>query len=397
MRPSPHFPTSFRTDSSPVRQCPSHAFEGIAPDEQGSDCLRTSPGRSGKAALVFVLSLAALVALTGWVVTRSRALEAADKSYARGDLVSALRSSLDHLERMPWSRDAALLAARCLSRLDYPDEAEAYFRRGSMARRLSLEDLQIRAYGFVRGNRRERAILAYEQILERDPRNVNALRLLAGVQMTQNNDPEVLKIADRLIQISEGAAIGYTLRGVVQHDNKLREEAVEAFARVLELDPELRVMPLPRRLFWTQFTDDLLKLGRTADVRRHMTQVLSQDPDPHLMNALGQAYYLEGNDEESERCFVRAAELDPKDFASRVNLGRLELHRGRSERALEHLEEAVKLGPRQYDAIYTLAMAYRQTGRIEDADRLEKNLEKIRGLAPPPASIPKGPLPRYAL
>ena len=39
---------------------------------------------------------------------------------------------LDHLDRRPFSHDAAVLAARCLSDLDYGTAAEAYYHRGVM-------------------------------------------------------------------------------------------------------------------------------------------------------------------------------------------------------------------------------------------------------------------------
>ncbi len=71
-----------------------------------------------------------------------------------------------------------MLAARCLSRLDYSEQAEPYYRR---AGRLSLNDQQIRAYCLVRGPHPERAIPAYREILEIDPDNVAAMRRFAAV------------------------------------------------------------------------------------------------------------------------------------------------------------------------------------------------------------------------
>lgn len=356
--------------------------------------LPASQTRRWLSTVFFLVLLSGLLGLTAWNVTRSTALEDAQRAYIKGDLVSSLRASLDHLNRRPWSRDAVLLAARCLSRLDYSDEAEPYFRR---AGKLSLDDQMFRAYGLVRGNHRERAIQAYEAILKQAPRNVTALRLLAGVQMTQSNDLEVLRLADRLIAIPEGEAIGYTLRGVIQHNLRNREESVEAFEHVLKIDPDLRIMPLPRKLFWGHLAYDLLAIGRPEDVRRYMTKVLENDPDAYLMNALGRSYYLEGDLDEAERCFRRAVELDPKDFAAHLSLGKIQLHRKDREEAMKELQLAMELGPGQYDAIYTLAMAYRQFGQDADADRLETKLEKIRETKPAAPQPPKAPLSRFAL
>ena len=57
-----------------------------------------------------LILLTGLLALTAWNVTRSEALGQAPGLW-RGELTTCLRYSLDHLERRPWSREAALLAA----------------------------------------------------------------------------------------------------------------------------------------------------------------------------------------------------------------------------------------------------------------------------------------------
>jgi tetratricopeptide (TPR) repeat protein len=345
---------------------------------------------------VLAILLPATLVLTGWNVTRSDALDAARRSYARGDLASSLGNALDHLTRQPWSHEAALLAGRCLSRLDYAEAAEPYYRR---AGNLTLADLHIRAYGLVRGNHRERAIQAYHEILARWPENVMALRRLAAVEMTQSNDLEVQKLSERLVRIPSAAAIGYTLRGVVEHNDNNPEQAVAAFERVLELDPELREMPLPRGLFWSHLTSDLLASGRPAEARRYLARAMETDPDPRLLVTLGRAYDLEGETAQAERCFRQAVEQDPNSYAAYLYLGKIELHSRRADEALDHLKRALELAPRSYDALSTLALAYRQLGREAEARRFQEKAEAIHGKpSPPPAGRPeKSPWPRYAL
>ena len=340
--------------------------------------------------------LVVLLIVTGWAVTRSTSLEVARAAYSRGELVPALEASLDHLARRPWSRDAARVAALCLSRLDRASEAEPYYRRAGT---LSLADLQIRAYGLVRGNHREQAIQAYQEILKKWPTNVMALRRLAAVQMTQSNDAEVLNLASRLIQVPEGAAIGYTIQGEVHHNQKNHEDAVASLERVLELDPELRLMPLPRRLFWGHLCFELMAMGRPADSRRYLHQALKDNPDAYLMHSLGLTYELEGAVDDAERCFRQAIEWDPRYFPPRLYLGKLELRRRNLDEALQHLRVALVLAPRNYDVIYTLGLAYRQRGDSVEAARFEAqsshlSAAKPASTSPPP---PKSPPPRYAL
>ncbi|MFI5454116.1 MAG: tetratricopeptide repeat protein [Isosphaerales bacterium] len=350
--------------------------------------------RSWRATLVFTLVLIGLLCLTTWNLTRSVALLEARRAYVRGDLAHCLQHALDHLDRRPWSREAALWAARSLSRLDYSGEAELYFQR---AGHLTLNDAQIRAYGLVRGPHSERAVPVYNEILARSPENVTALRRLAAVELAQNNTGALLKLADRLGHISNGAVIGITLRAVVYHNDKNPQQAVAAFERLLELDPELREMPMPRRLFWSHFADDLIASGRMDDARRYLSKALIDAPDAELINRLGQAYFLQGALDDAERCFGQAADLNPSDYAPHLSLAKLALQRHHQEEALKHLNQARVLAPRQYDVLYNLAAVYRQLGRTAEADRIQEAIKQLRGNSSSSSRPTNSPWPRYAL
>ena len=66
------------------------------------------------------------------------------------------------LIRQPWSGEAALMAANCMSRLSYANVAERYYRR---AGRLELNDLQIRAFALALGPQSRTG----DSRLQRDP------------------------------------------------------------------------------------------------------------------------------------------------------------------------------------------------------------------------------------
>jgi tetratricopeptide (TPR) repeat protein len=332
--------------------------------------------------------------VTAWNLTRSDALAEARRAYAQGELALGLQHALDHLERRPWSREAALLAARCLSRLDYADEAEPYYQR---AGRLSLSDLQVRAYGLVRGPHPERAIPAYHEILERAPDNVTAMRRLAAVLLARNDTAELLKLADRLSHTAHGDVIGSTLRGVAYHNDKNPQQAVAAFEHVLELDPNLREMPAARGLLWRHLTEDLAASGRLADAERYLTQALADAPDPELMNRLGTTYFLQGKLEDAERCFRQAMEWDPRSYAPHLNLAKLALQRRQPDEALKHLNQARLLAPRQYGVLYNLASVYRQLGQTADADRVQETIRQLRAKPAAGTRPVNGQWPRYAL
>jgi tetratricopeptide (TPR) repeat protein len=358
-----------------------------------TDIVRARARRWGWA-VAAVSSLVGASAFTGWNLTRSAALDEARRAYAHGDLVSCLQRSLDHLQRRPWSRDAALLAANCLSRLDYSEEAEAYYRR---ARRLSLDELQIRAYGLARGPHPERAIPAYQEILRQAPEDITAMRCLAAVLLSQGNGAELLALSDRLVHSRDGEVIGLMLRGVVYHNDRNPEQAVAAFERVLKLDPGLRQMPAGRALFWTHFTDDLAKSGRLSDAGRYLAKELETAQDAELMNRLGETYLLQGDFPRAERCFRQAAAWDPRSYAPHLQLAKLALQQRRRDEALQHLSQARLLAPRQYGVLYNLASVYRQLGQAEEAARVQEAIKEVRDAASSAPRVMRGEWPRYAL
>jgi tetratricopeptide (TPR) repeat protein len=347
-----------------------------------------------RTALVWALILFTLGAVTVWNVTGSSALDDARVAYTRGRLTDCLKHALDHLGRRPWSREGALLAARSFSRLDYADLAEPYFQR---AGRLALNDLQLRAYGLARGPHPERAIAAYNEILARSPDNVTALRRLAAVLLAQYRTADLLQLADHLTRIPTGAVIGATIRGVVYHNDENPQGAVAAFEEVLKLDPDLREMPLQRRLFWTHLAADLVAAGRLDDAGKYLSKAVAGTDDFDLMNQLGQVYFLKGEFDDAERCYRQAAEWAPNEYAPYLSLARLALQRRRPQEALEHLTKAKLLAPLQYNVLYNLASVYRQLGRSAEADQVLATIKEWRVQANPPVAPLYGAWPRYAL
>jgi tetratricopeptide (TPR) repeat protein len=355
--------------------------------------VRSRPGSRARP-LAFLSILLALLIVTVWNLTRSEALADAERAYARVDLTGCLQNALDHLNRQPWSREAALLAARSLTRLDYADQAESYYRR---AGRLSLQDQQVRAYGLVRGPHPEQAIPAYREILRLAPGNVTAMRRLAAVLLARNDKAQLLDLADQLARVPNGEVIGATLRGTVYHNDKNPHLAVEAFERVLELDPELGQMPASRAFLWKQLADDLVECGRLEDAAKFLNQALALAPDPDLLNMLGRTHLLLREFDEAERCFRQAAELAPNDYASHLNLAELALQRRRQDEALQELNQARLLAPRHYGVLYTLGLLYRQLGLTAEANRVQVEINELREDTAASPHTPNPTWPRYAL
>ena len=310
-------------------------------------------------------------------------LAEAEASYRRDDLRTALRLAEAHLARRPSNRLAALLAARCLSRLGQTDRAETHYKK---AGHLDFEDQHFRAFGLVVNNRREPAIQAYREILERRPDDVLALSRMAGVLISESRWADALDASERLIKIPAGAVIGHTLAGVVHHNTRDSELAVFAFSRVLELDPDLKQMPLkPRSLFWTEFGHNLIEVGRGNEARRYLHRALAEGDDAKVADLLGQSYYLEGALDDAEHCWRLALQWDPSRFGTWWRIGKLELQRGRTAEAIEPLLRAAELEPKAAGPLYSLALAYRRLGKGEESDRFMAKLKHLKNDRPQPS------------
>jgi tetratricopeptide (TPR) repeat protein len=322
-----------------------------------------------------VISAGLLLAIT-WTELHPAALAEADAAYRRNKLELALRIAKGHLARRPFSRHAALLVARCLSRLGQPDQAATYYQKVGT---LDLEDQHIRAYALVLSNRREPAIDAFREIVKRRPNDVLALRRLAAVLISESRWDDALQTAKRLIEIPAGAVIGHTLAGVVHHNTRDSELAAFEFDRVLELDPELKQMPLkPRSMFWTEYCHNLLVVGRWDEARRHLHRALGDGDDAKVADLLGQSYYLEGELERAEEYWRLATRWDPGRYGTWWRIGKLELERDRYAEAIEPLRRAAELEPKAIGPLYSLGLAYRRLGQADMSDRLMKQVNQLR-------------------
>jgi tetratricopeptide (TPR) repeat protein len=314
------------------------------------------------------------------IPAESRRRRAAADGLPHPDYTRALQRSLDHLDSHPSDREAVRLAALCLSQLDYANQAEPYYQIARRKGQLSRDDLHLRAIGLARGNLRDQAIAAYQEILERWADDPLALQRLAAIYYSRSQHRETLKVASRLAQSSDPkwAVAGYSLIGTVHHDELHPEPAVEAYEKVLRLDPELKLLTLPAEQFFADLAEDLIDTGRAADARRHLHRALQSGDDPALINLLGAAYYAEGEEADAEQCWKHATALDPRFDRPWLNLGRLEMRRGRWGEAASYLETAYGIDPQGFEPLYQLSLVYRRLGRSKDAEEFRKRASEAQ-------------------
>ncbi|WP_435010350.1 tetratricopeptide repeat protein [Tundrisphaera lichenicola] len=305
---------------------------------------------------------------------------------------TALRLAKDHLRRWPGDRSALLMAARAATRSGQPEKAETYYQK---AGRLSLDDLHDRAFGLIRLKQVDQAAQIYREILADHPDDALSIKRLAAILMDQLKYKEIPDLAARLIRVPGEEVAGQTLAGISAHVRKDFDQAAIAFGRVLELDPELRSMPLPSSMFWNHLAIDLMAQGRNAEARAHLTRALEHSSDAGLQELLGQTYYHEGQVDEAEHCWRMALDRDPDSIDTLLDLGGLELKRSRAAEAITLLSRATRLSPGSVEAFHNLGMACKMAGDPTAAERYLRRASDLRkgGNPAPVDDFRPGPIP----
>jgi tetratricopeptide (TPR) repeat protein len=182
-------------------------------------------------------------------------------------------------------------------------------------------------------------------------------------------------------------------------------------------DPDLLltraiVLELQRK---TGDADDLLKKiqlrwpewGRTYLIRG-IIQATHRNPEAALQSvqtaiALGErtssAYYYLADVSRSarpddrdaaRRAIAEALRLDPEDASSHALAGKIALDAEEPAKALEHLNEAIRLKPNLAEAHYSLTIAYKKLGRDEQARAELDAVRRLREQNPQPDDNPVG-------
>ncbi len=321
-------------------------------------------------AVVFVALMFAL-----WMATRSDPLERAKAAFERHQYRAGLRLAKDRLKSVGEDPGASLIAARCLTRLDQPVEAEEFYQHGGV---IEIDDMQRRAEGLVHARESRRAIEVYEEILRRRPADIPTMKRLAFLRLGLKQWGEVLKITDRLAAIPSEEIAALTMAGIAFHESNEFERASISAKRVLELDPDLKRLPLPKTLFWKNLARDLMASGRSEEAREYLSRALVETHDAGLMELLGLTYFQQGATDEAERCWRQAIAWNPDSTLACLHLGRMALSRQQWAQAADLLKRAADHSTSAVAPLYNLSQAYRMLGKLDEADRYKHLAEQRR-------------------
>jgi tetratricopeptide (TPR) repeat protein len=227
------------------------------------------------------------------------------------------------------------------------------------------------------------AVTEAQEILKRDPDNVQSRRLLGRIYLRSLGDvgtgsaqsETVAKAIDQYREINrldpsdtESAlwlARLYRLKN--EHD-----KAEQVLKGILTTDPENEPAV-------EQLTQLLMDEGKSAEAVTLLEGITSHSSSPVLLDLLGDAQTQAHELAKAEDAYRKAVDLDPSEPSHQRGLGQTLLAEEKFPEALKVYEKLSDLMPDDSDVYLRIAQIYRE---LHQLDKAEQNLVKARQYAP---------------
>jgi len=194
-----------------------------------------------------------------------------------------------------------------------------------------------------------------------------------GVSLVRTGDSaKASSVFRRMLEKNPNVAELHVLLGQADADQNQYTSSVEEFSRALELDPKIEGAHFGWGLI-------LLHEGKVDDSAREFRAELEAHPgDPKAKYHLAYVLLMQ---QQKDQAFTLLSEVvrDKPDYAdAQYQLGKILLERGDVKAAIEKLETAVRLDPTKDYSYFQLSVAYRRDGRLEDAQRVLQDYQKLK-------------------
>ena len=220
------------------------------------------------------------------------------------------------------------------------------------------------------------AVHAIESAIQHDPGNESHYAGLVAILLDAKRLPVALEITNTMTAAFPASASAFLTQGQVLLKVSQYTDAVRAFRRAVELDPSS--VNAQAGLASAQWSSGLRAEAQTA-----FENLIKQHPhDAAVFETYATLMLDSAPDNASETrataLLKTAVSLDAKLVESHYRLGSLALKNENMAEALQHLEVAARLDPRQSKIQFALARLYRRLGRTDDATASMRRYEDLK-------------------
>jgi len=236
---------------------------------------------------------------------------------------------------------------------------------------------------YWKAQRIREAVNEAQQILKRDPNDVQSRKLLGRIYLRSLGDlsagngqsevvgraieqyREIYRLDPSDMESALWLARLYRLKN--EHD-----KAETVLRSILKEDPDNEAAV-------EQLTQLLLDQGKSAEAVSLLEGMNAQSPSPTLLDLLGDAYTQTHDLPKAEQAYRKAGDLDPSELSHQRGLGQTLLAEEKYADALTVYQKLSDLMPDDSDVYLRIAQIYRE---LHQLDKSEQNLVKARQYAP---------------
>ncbi|NIP99361.1 MAG: tetratricopeptide repeat protein [Nitrospinaceae bacterium] len=183
----------------------------------------------------------------------------------------------------------------------------------------------------------EAALIAVNELLHRDPGNVDGLWIQGKIYIKQDRLGDARKSAEKALQADAFRGGPHAVLGEVYFRTSRFDAALEESRRALVANPKL---PTPYRVIGEIY----LRRGRLKESLPVLKQAVQLAPrDPEILQVLSAAYIKIKEYDRAHEVLKTAMDLDPSRPGLHFNLALVFTHRNEADRALRHIDEAERL------------------------------------------------------
>ena len=258
-----------------------------------------------------------------------------------------------------------------------PDDALARIKELARLGKLEPEDQLIYALLLSNQGSQATANQILEDLLRRDPTNVEALLGRAQLSLQVGEYQQALELVENALEIQNQRADLYYLRAslLFQRRDYLRGDI--ALARALELDDR----PLPYQLLNARRK---LMRGELQQVEQIIEKLKQQDATNfYLLTLQADLLVTQGRYDQAD-ALLRQALIVRETFSLRFSLARVLYLQKQYSRALSYTEDLLKDSPSHWESVYLQAMTLLQLDQTDQALELSEEFlarEESQGLA----------------
>jgi protein O-GlcNAc transferase len=249
------------------------------------------------------------------------------------------------------------------------------------------------------------AVRVLQQVLKTSPRDGEARLMLGSILAEDGKGAEAIAQLGEAVRLMPRSPMAHNALGEAFIGSGDLKSARGAFEKAVAFDPKFGQAHL-------NLGTVLIQAGESAAAAKHLDRaivLLGNSPDAAHPRYLRAKIYTEQNEVEKAAAelkaavtlrpdfaeawsdlgearrtllddagalaaFERSVKLDSENSVSRYRLGAEYLRQGKAHEAVLHLQEAFRLDPKNQSTLYSLQLALRQDGQVEEAAKVKAML-----------------------